>query len=95
MFHEIMQAPLGFDKFGYSCRSRKGTKFHESIGKHYSDGYKEGDYIGCLIHLPEIEKYDYLPKPYKVIKDLISQALNPGKYKGPNSYIIIDPYSVF
>jgi len=60
-----LQAPLGFDKFGYSCRSRKGTKFHESIGKHYSDGYKEGDYIGCLIHLPEIEKYDYLPKPYK------------------------------
>jgi len=60
-----LQAPLGFDKFGYSCRSRKGTKFHESIGKHYTDGYKEGDYIGCLIHMPEIEKHDYLPKPYK------------------------------
>ena len=27
-----LQAPLGFDKFGYSCRSRKGTKFHEAIG---------------------------------------------------------------
>ena len=27
-----LQTPLGFDKFGYSWRSRKGTKFHESIG---------------------------------------------------------------
>ena len=68
-----LKAPLGFDKFGYSCRSRKGTKFHESIGKHYSDGYKEGDYIGCLIHMPEIEKYDYLPKPYKVNIILFTQ----------------------
>ena len=48
-----LQAPLGFDKFGYSCRSRKGTKFHDSVGKHYSDGYSQGDVIGCLIELPE------------------------------------------
>lgn len=27
-----LQTPLGFDKFGYSWRSRKGTKFHQSIG---------------------------------------------------------------
>ncbi len=60
------KAPLGFDKFGYSCRSRKGTKFHESVGKHYSDGYKDGDYLGCLIVLPEVKNYDYLPQPYKV-----------------------------
>lgn len=60
-----LQAPLGFDKFGYSCRSRKGTKFHESIGKHYSEGYKEGDYLGCLITLPEDPSRDYLPKSYK------------------------------
>ena len=65
-YYYLFQAPLGFDKFGYSCRSRKGTKFHESIGKHYSDGYKEGDYLGCLIHLPEAEGHDYLPKSYKV-----------------------------
>ena len=49
-----LQAPLGFDKFGYSMRSRKGTRFHQSIGKHYADGgYKAGDYIGCLIELPD------------------------------------------
>lgn len=28
-----LQTPLGYDKFGYAWRSRKGTKFHESIGK--------------------------------------------------------------
>ncbi len=56
---------MGFDKFGYSVRSRKGTKFHESIGKHYSSGYGEGDYVGCLIELPEDPDRDYLPSSYK------------------------------
>lgn len=61
-----LQAPLGFDKFGYSVRSRKGTRFHESVGKHYHQGgYKEGDYIGCLIELPEDPRRDYLPLSYK------------------------------
>lgn len=27
-----LQTPLGYDKFGYAWRSRKGTKFHQSIG---------------------------------------------------------------
>jgi len=48
-----LQAPLGFDKFGYSCRSRKGTKFHDSVGKHYSEGYAQGDILGCLVELPK------------------------------------------
>ncbi len=42
----LLKAPLGFDKFGYSVRSRKGTKFHESMGKHYSSGYKVGGGVG-------------------------------------------------
>ena len=61
-----LQAPLGFDKFGYSCRSRKGTKFHESIGKKFSHGYKEGDILGCMIVLPSKPHVDYLPKSFKV-----------------------------
>lgn len=51
-----LQAPLGYDKFGYSCRSRKGTKFHESIGKHYASGYSAGDVLGCLIELPDFKE---------------------------------------
>ena len=64
----LPQAPLGFDKFGYSMRSRKGTRFHQSIGKHYAEGgYKAGDYIGCLIELPDRPGVtNYLLLTYKV-----------------------------
>lgn len=49
-----LQAPLGFDKFGYSWRSRLGTKFHQAIGKTYCPGgYGVGDVLGFLIILPE------------------------------------------
>lgn len=48
----LLPAPCGSDKFGYSWRSRKGTKFHNSCGKHYSDGYKEGDVVGFYIQFP-------------------------------------------
>ena len=47
-------------------RSRKGTRFHDSIGKHYSDGYKQGDVLGCLIELPALPNHNYLPETYKV-----------------------------
>lgn len=60
-----LQSPLGYDKFGYSWRSRKGTKFHESHGRHYSEGYGEGDTLGFLIDLPEQEGIRYLPNTYK------------------------------
>lgn len=60
-----LQAPLGYDKFGYSLRSRKGTKFHECHGKHYGPGYGEGDTIGFLIILPEMKDHNYMPPVYK------------------------------
>lgn len=44
---------------------RKGTRFHESRGKHYSDGYGEGDTLGFLIHLPHDENKSYIPVTYK------------------------------
>jgi Set1/Ash2 histone methyltransferase complex subunit ASH2 len=48
-----LQAPCGFDKFSYSWRSKKGTVFHHSRGKHYSDeGFATGDTLGVLLHLP-------------------------------------------
>ncbi|XP_011177637.2 set1/Ash2 histone methyltransferase complex subunit ASH2 isoform X4 [Zeugodacus cucurbitae] len=60
-----LQAPLGYDKFGYSWRSRKGTRFHESHGKHYSDAYAEGDVLGFLIDLPDETTSNYLPNTFK------------------------------
>ncbi|KAK2167631.1 hypothetical protein LSH36_26g15118 [Paralvinella palmiformis] len=60
-----LQAPCGYDKFSYSWRSRKGTVFHESRGTHFSDGYKEGDVIGFLIHLPPLATDSLTPASYK------------------------------
>lgn len=60
-----LQAPLGYDKFGYSWRSKKGTKFHESGGKCYSTGYGEGDTLGFLIMLPENRYTKKVPNTFK------------------------------
>lgn len=68
-FSANLQGPLGYDKFSYSWRSRKGTKFHESKGKHYADeGYGQGDTLGFLIHLPD--KSDQVPLP-PIYKDKV------------------------
>lgn len=66
-----LQAPLGYDKFGYSWRSKKGTKFHESCGKKYSTGYGEGDTLGFLIILPESIHTRLIPNTFK---DRVSHA---------------------
>uniref|UniRef100_A0A3B3Y2J7 Set1/Ash2 histone methyltransferase complex subunit ASH2 n=1 Tax=Poecilia mexicana TaxID=48701 RepID=A0A3B3Y2J7_9TELE len=61
-----LQAPLGYDKFSYSWRSKKGTRFHQSIGKHYSSSYGQGDTLGFFIELPdETETAKALPDTYK------------------------------
>ncbi|XP_063912714.1 set1/Ash2 histone methyltransferase complex subunit ASH2 isoform X2 [Zophobas morio] len=60
-----LQAPLGYDKFGYSWRSRKGTRFHESAGKHYGSGYGEGDTLGFMISLPQNSTTKLVPNTYK------------------------------
>uniref|UniRef100_A0A4W5MKQ2 Set1/Ash2 histone methyltransferase complex subunit ASH2 n=1 Tax=Hucho hucho TaxID=62062 RepID=A0A4W5MKQ2_9TELE len=61
-----LQAPLGYDKFSYSWRSKKGTRFHQSVGKHYSSGYGQGDTLGFFIELPDgTETSKALPDTYK------------------------------
>ena len=44
---------------------RKGTKFHEARGKHYSSGFGEGDTLGLLIELPECKNTPHLPQTLK------------------------------
>ncbi|GIX91150.1 hypothetical protein CEXT_190151 [Caerostris extrusa] len=62
-----LQGPLGYDKFSYSWRSRKGTKFHESRGYHYTDeGYGQGDTLGFLIDLPHKSNKVTLPPFTKI-----------------------------
>ncbi|XP_065176301.1 set1/Ash2 histone methyltransferase complex subunit ASH2-like [Sycon ciliatum] len=62
-----LQAPCGYDKFSYSWRSRKGTFFHQSVGKHYSaGGFGTGDVLGFLIDLPDnADSSKHLPPTHK------------------------------
>lgn len=72
-----LQAPLGYDKFSYSWRSKKGTKFHQSFGKHYSSGYGQGDTLGFFIELPDTtETAKALPDTYK---DKVTPCETPGE----------------
>ncbi|KAL3104448.1 hypothetical protein niasHT_025951 [Heterodera trifolii] len=53
----ILQASLGYGKFGYSWRSKRGTVFHDAYGKHFHGrDFRQGDVIGCLIVLPSPEE---------------------------------------
>lgn len=68
-----LQAPLGYDHYGYSWRSRFGTRFHQARGKTYdrTGGYKQGDTIGCMIDLPygnkrNLTQAQHLPPSIKV-----------------------------
>ncbi|KJE90180.1 ash2-like protein [Capsaspora owczarzaki ATCC 30864] len=47
-----LQGPVGFDSFSYSYRDVDGSRFHESRGQPYGQGYGPGDVIGLLIDLP-------------------------------------------
>lgn len=53
----VLQACVGYSKFSYGWRSKKGTIFHNGYGRHYNlgQGYRQGDVIGCLIQLPSID----------------------------------------
>lgn len=47
-----LQAPVGYDQHGYSYRDLEGTKVHKGLREEYGEAYREGDVIGCLLHLP-------------------------------------------
>ena len=48
-----LQAPVGFDQFGYCYRDLEGSKVHQGCREAYAEGYGEGDVLGLFIHLPE------------------------------------------
>jgi len=61
-----LQGPLGFDRYGYSWRSRYGTTFHEARGRSYAKGgYGLGAVLGFLIVLPEEERIPSVPTSFK------------------------------
>lgn len=48
-----VQAPVGYDLFGYSIRDIDGKRFTHAAPQVYGVGWKEGDIIGCYIDLPK------------------------------------------
>ncbi|KAM7542570.1 hypothetical protein Aperf_G00000012881 [Anoplocephala perfoliata] len=88
-----LQAPCGFDKFSYSWRSRKGTVFHNSRGKHYAEeGYSKGDVIGCLIHLPKVSSAAMIPTS-KCLYGLPTGPVKHGKSGSKNEFVKVKPAS--
>lgn len=56
---------------------RKGTKFHEARGKHYSSGFGEGDTLGLLIYLPDTKNTPAVPP---TLKDRVSILILSDNY---------------
>lgn len=50
-----LQAPVGFDEHGYGFRDLEGSKVHQGKREPYGvegAGFKEGDVVGMLLHMP-------------------------------------------
>lgn len=72
-----LQGPLGFDRYGYSWRSRYGTVFHEARGKSYAKGgYGLDDVLGFLIVLPEEKHVSLVPTSFKDRVNIIASKLS-------------------
>ncbi|CUM54471.1 uncharacterized protein AC631_04086 [Debaryomyces fabryi] len=80
-----LEAPVGFDGYGYGLRDLNGQKITLSRPMEFMKnckeigvaGFKSGDVIGMLIELPSLEEHK------KAIDDFINQKL---KEKGTQSY---------
>lgn len=64
-----LQAPVGFDKYGFSYRDVEGSKVHVGLREPYGAAYGEGDVVGLIIHMPDggrpIEVHDRAVTRYK------------------------------
>ncbi|CAL5229622.1 g12986 [Coccomyxa viridis] len=48
-----LQAPVGYDEHSFGYRDLEGSKVHKALREEYGKPYREGDVIGCFIHMPE------------------------------------------
>ena len=48
-----LQAPVGYDEHSFGYRDLEGSKVHKALREEYGKPYREGDIIGCFIHMPE------------------------------------------
>ena len=43
---------MGYDQFSYGYRDLEGSKVHKALREEYGAAFREGDVVGCLLHLP-------------------------------------------
>lgn len=65
-----LEAPVGFDAYGFSIRDRSGEFVHRSLRTKYAVPFGKNDVIGCRIHLPALTD-----KEKKAVKDSERDAL--------------------
>ncbi|EKX40071.1 hypothetical protein GUITHDRAFT_113810 [Guillardia theta CCMP2712] len=54
----FVQAPVGYDRFGYAYCSKKGSVVHARLPAAYGRSLTKGDVLGCYIYLPMRKKPD-------------------------------------
>lgn len=53
-----LQAPVGYDRFGYGYRDVDGSKVHRGVREVYgAEGFGEGDVIGFYISMPDGDSF--------------------------------------
>lgn len=43
---------MGYDQHSLGYRDLEGTKVHKALREPYGKPFKEGDVVGCLLHMP-------------------------------------------
>lgn len=89
-YYSNLQAPLGYDNFGYSWRSKYGTKFHQARGKSYdkSGGYRQGDIIGCMIDLPYNNSKNHVESHHLPVSVKETAVVVPAKKKDTTTRLL-------
>lgn len=91
-----LEAPIGFDGYGYGLRDITGDKVHLSRPKPFMDGgFKKGDVIGLLVELP--------PTPFTdVSRSQVAMRYKSNLYYEKFDYVatkqmghLLNPMSVF
>eukprot|EP00803_Ostreobium_quekettii_P001212 evm.model.scf_206EXC.8 EVM.evm.TU.scf_206EXC.8 scf_206EXC:80995-86740(-) len=75
-----LQAPVGYDQYGFSYRDIGGTKQNKAWRSEYGEPYSEGDTIGCFLHMPPGGR----PLKQKTPKEIV-------KWKGGLYYVDDEP----
>lgn len=83
-----INAPVGYDQYGFGYRDLEGSKVHKALREEYAEPYGESDVLGLFLHLPEggraletragAELARYKGALYQVLPEQIEPRVLPG-----------------